>query len=90
MGASIPPILRRWPLVGLTRVAAMASIASLLIMIYAVLFPQPLAVVASLTLGQALGILALACYLLAVFGEVASHARERARLRRSMRPPASK
>lgn len=89
VGASIPPLLRRWPLVTLTRVAAMTGIGSLLIVIFAVLFPVPLAVVASMTVGQGLGAVALICYLLAIFGEVASHARERARARRSLGPPAS-
>jgi hypothetical protein len=68
----------------------MAGIGSLLIVVFAVLFPVPLAVVVSMTVGQGLGALALACYLLAIFGEVASHARERARARRSLRPPAAR
>jgi hypothetical protein len=77
-------VLRRWPLVVLTRVAAITSIVALLVMMYSVLFPKPLSVMASMSVGQLLGAFALGCYLLAVLGDVTS----RARARRSLRPKA--
>lgn len=71
---SMPPSLRGWfrnrSVDALTRTAAAAGSAALLIMIISVLYPKPLTVLLSMSVGQALGVVAFGCYLLAILVDV--------------------
>jgi len=71
---SMPPPLRGWlrhrSVDALMRIAAVAGCAGLIVMIVSVLYPKPLMVILSMTVGQLLGAVAFGCYLLAVLVDI--------------------
>jgi hypothetical protein len=52
-------------------VACFLALGGLAIMAYSILWPRPLPVIIAMSVGHALGILAFACYLVAVIVDVA-------------------
>ena len=63
---SEPPLLKRLRVELLVRIACVTSLVSLALMSWSLLDPTPLPVMVSMSVGQAIGALALAFYLLAV------------------------
>jgi hypothetical protein len=68
----------------LTRFAASLALAGLAIICFSIIFPRPLPVVLSMSVGQGIGIAAFFCYLLAVVLD----ASRSARTADSLAPPA--
>lgn len=58
----------------ITRVGAMFALAGLAMMAVSVLYPRPLAVILAMSMGHALGAIAVLCYVLAVILDVAQKA----------------
>ena len=81
---SEPPLLKRLSIAGVIRFACAANLLSLALMSWSVLDPTPLPVMVSMSVGHALGSLALASYLGAVLLYQLRQLRVR---RRSARPP---
>lgn len=63
-----------------TRLACLLALAGLALMVTAVVYPKPLAVISAMTFGHLAGIAAFGCYLLAVVMDTA-------RRRVSLMPP---
>lgn len=63
---SEPPLLKRLSVEAMVRFACVTNLVSLALMCWSVLDPTPLPVMLSMSLGQVIGTLALACYLGAV------------------------
>lgn len=84
MTAPPPRWLRTRPLL---RGACCIGLAALLSTAAGVLFPYALPVVLSMSIGQGLGALAFACYLLAIVAEVLHHEAVNRKLRRTPSGP---
>jgi hypothetical protein len=76
-------LLKRWPLRRFINLACILSLIGLVCMAFSVLLPWPIPVVFAMSIGQAIGILGLACYVLAVSFDALLQ-----RQGRSSRPPA--
>ena len=63
---SVPSFVKRLSIEGVVRFACFATLVSLALMSWSVLDPSPLPVMVSMSMGQAIGTLALACYLFAI------------------------
>ena len=63
---SEPSFVKRLSIEGVVRFACIATLVSLALMAWSVIDPSPLPVMVSMSVGQAIGTLALACYLGAV------------------------
>ena len=67
----------------LTRAACWLALVGLAVISYSIISPRPLPVILAMSVGQAIGIMAFLCYLLAVVVDVGRHPA------RASRPPAS-
>ena len=63
---SLPAFVKRLSIERVVRLACFATLASLALMSWSVIDPSPLPVMVSMSVGQAIGTLALACYLGAI------------------------
>ena len=79
----------RWHVRTLIRVACYLALMALVLMIWSVLTPRALPVVIGMSVGQGVGVLALLCYLLAIFTDVsrAPKGAKTASEPQSVRPP---
>lgn len=70
----------------LTRIACVLALIGLAMMVYSILSPRPLPVIAAMSVGQMFGMAAVACYLLAILVDVGRSSRG-GTTPQSMRPP---
>jgi hypothetical protein len=63
-------IARRWPVQRLVRAACWLSLVGLGVMVTSIVFPAPIPVISAMSVGHAIGLLALLCYLAAVIVEM--------------------
>ena len=63
-------IARRWPVQRLVRAACWLSLVGLGLMVLSIVFPAPIPVISAMSVGHAIGLLALLCYLAAVILEM--------------------
>jgi hypothetical protein len=63
-------IARRWPVERLVRAACWLSLVGLGAMVTSIAFPAPIPVISAMSVGHAIGLLGLLCYLAAVIVEM--------------------
>lgn len=63
-------IVRRWPVQRLVRAACWLSLVGLGLMVTSIAIPAPIPVISAMSVGHAIGLLALLCYLVAVIVEM--------------------
>ncbi|MDQ2644684.1 MAG: hypothetical protein M3020_12770 [Myxococcota bacterium] len=59
-------IVDRWPVHRFVQAACWLSLAGLACMVISIVFPAPIPVISAMSVGHAIGLLALLCYLVAV------------------------